>query len=68
MVLRRAYASPEEAERIRRALAPDRPPNLTDRVEGATLVLELTSPSARSARATLEDLLPCLAAAERVGQ
>lgn len=52
---------------MRRALAPDEPENLRSRVEGDTLVLELSAPSARSARATLEDLLPCVAAAERLG-
>jgi hypothetical protein len=46
-------------------LAPDEPENLRSRVDGAMLVLDLTSPSAASARATMEDLLPCVAAAER---
>jgi hypothetical protein len=63
--LRRAYPSAEIAERVRRALAPDEPKNLTSRVDGDRLILELTSPSASSARATMEDLLPCVAAAER---
>jgi hypothetical protein len=63
--LRRAYPSAEIAERIRRALAPDEPANLTSRVEGNRLVLVLSAPSAASARATMEDLLPCVATAER---
>jgi len=67
VALHRRYASPAEAERIRRALEPDAPPNLRSRVDGAELHLELAAPSARSARATLEDLLPCLDAAEKAG-
>jgi hypothetical protein len=34
-------------------------------VEGSELVVRLTASSAASARATLEDLLACLKAAER---
>jgi len=34
-------------------------------VEGATLVLRTTATTARRARATLEDLLACVQAAER---
>lgn len=65
MTLARNYPTAEEAERIRRALAPDSTPDLTVRVEGSTLVLELRSRTPASARATAEDLLPCVAAAER---
>jgi hypothetical protein len=65
MILRRAYPSVEIADRIRRALEPDAPPNLTSRVEENVLILELTAPSAASARATMEDLLPCVSTAER---
>jgi hypothetical protein len=36
-------------------------------VEGTDLVVRVTSASASSARATLEDLLACLSAAERAG-
>jgi hypothetical protein len=36
-------------------------------VEGADLVVRVTAVSAQSARATLEDLLACLGAAERAG-
>ncbi len=49
---------------MRRALVADEPPGLSSRVEGSVLLLELAAPSAASARATAEDLLPCLAAAE----
>ncbi|HTT26395.1 MAG TPA: KEOPS complex subunit Pcc1 [Thermoplasmata archaeon] len=65
MTLRRTYPTADVAERIRRALAPDEPAGLTSRVASATLILELVAPSAASARATLEDLLPCVATAER---
>jgi hypothetical protein len=34
-------------------------------VEGTVLVIRLTASSAESARATLDDLLACLGAAER---
>ena len=54
-----------EAESIARALAADRPAFLGTTVDGATLRIHLDAPSAESARATLEDLLACLAAAER---
>ncbi len=66
MVLaRRTYASPEAADRLRRALAADTPDFVTLTVEGATLVIRTRAPSARSARATLEDLIACLQVAER---
>jgi transcription factor Pcc1 len=65
LTLRRAYPTAAIAEQIRRALAPDEPENLSSHVEGTTLILELHAPSAASARATMEDLLPCVATAEK---
>lgn len=62
---RRACASPEEAERLRRALAVDTPGFVTLTVEGRDLVVATSGSSARSVRATLEDLIACLQAAER---
>ena len=63
---RRTCGSPEEAERLRRALAVDSPEYVTLTVEGRELVVSTTARSASSARATLEDLLACLQAAERM--
>ncbi len=62
---RRTCASAEEAERLRRALAVDTPEFVTLAVEGTDLTLRTSAPSARSVRATLEDLIACLQAAER---
>jgi hypothetical protein len=64
LTLRRTYPTPELAELLRRALAPDETANLRSRVEGSTLILELTANTAASARSTAEDLLPCVATAE----
>ncbi|MCI4365857.1 MAG: hypothetical protein L3K10_07370 [Thermoplasmata archaeon] len=50
---------------MRRALLADNPAFVTLEVEGTELVVRTTSTSARSARATLEDLLACLQVAER---
>jgi hypothetical protein len=63
--VRRLCATTEEAERLRTAVAPDNPEYVRVSVEGSELVIRLTAPSPASARATLEDLLGCLAAAER---
>ena len=65
MDLARTYPSDREALSLARALAADRPSFLGTTVEGATLRIHLDAPSAESARATLEDLMSCLAAAER---
>jgi hypothetical protein len=63
--VRRACASAAEAERLRAAVAADDPAFVVVSVEGTTLVARVTAGSARSARATLDDLLACLGAAER---
>ncbi|MGP8072841.1 MAG: KEOPS complex subunit Pcc1 [Thermoplasmata archaeon] len=62
---RRTYRSPEEAERLRRALAVDSPEYVTLAVEGRDLVLGTAATSASRARATMEDLIACLQVAER---
>ena len=62
---RRRCASPEAAERLRRALAVDSPPFVSLEVDGADLLLRAAGPTARSLRATFEDLVACLQAAER---
>jgi hypothetical protein len=65
VALRRPYASSEVARRIAAALGADNPAFVRVRVEGSALAIELTVPSPGSARATLDDLLACLQAAER---
>ena len=62
---RRTCASAEEAERLRRALAVDTPDFVSLTVEGRDLVIATSGTSARSVRASLEDLIACLQAAER---
>ncbi len=64
-VVRHACASAHAAERLRRAVAADTPDYVALAVEGPELVVRLRAASAASARATLEDLMACLAAAER---
>lgn len=64
-VVRRRCSDAAAARALRAAVAADNPAYLTVRVEGSDLVVELTAPSAASARATLEDLMACLKAAER---
>jgi len=49
-------------------LAADTPPFVRLDVEGAELVIRTSAPSARSVRATLEDLLACVQAAERTAR
>jgi hypothetical protein len=66
-VVRRACASTTEADRLRAAVTADNPAFVRVEVEGTTLVVRVTAQSAPSARATLEDLLACLSAAERAG-
>ncbi len=65
MRVERACASPAAAEALRESVAADTPDFVRLSVEGATLVIELTAESAASARASLDDLLACLRAAER---
>ncbi len=66
-VVRRSCASAAEADRLRAAVAADNPPYVRVAVEGTELVVRVRASSAASARATLEDLLACLSAAERAG-
>jgi hypothetical protein len=48
-------------------VAVDNPPFVQIDIEGTSLVVRVAASSAASARATLEDLLACLGAAERAG-
>lgn len=65
VVVRRRCADPAEATALRMAVAVDNPSYVAMEVEGSELVVRLSATSASSARATLEDLLACLKAAER---
>ena len=63
--LERRYRSASEAEAVWRAVAADDPGFVSGHVDGDRLVIEGASPSAASLRMTLDDLIACLAAAER---
>jgi hypothetical protein len=65
VVVRRPCATLEEARRLRAAVAVDNPSFVRLDVEGTDLVVRVVASSAASARATLDDLLACLSAAER---
>lgn len=65
MSLRRRYRSPAEARRLATALAADQPEQLAWRTRGRVLSFVFTSPTPQSARATSDDLLACLSAAEK---
>lgn len=58
-------ASADAARTLAAALAVDNPSYVEVTVEGSTLCLRVRGPSARSARATCDDLLGALAVAER---
>jgi len=66
--LERRYRSHPEAERVWRAVAADNPGYVSGHVDADRLVIEAASPSAASLRMTLDDLIACLAAAERSGE
>jgi hypothetical protein len=53
------------ADRILRALAADQPDFVVAEHEGPLLRLRMAGTTARSARATLEDLVACLQSAEK---
>jgi hypothetical protein len=65
VVVRRTYGSAAAAEQVRRAVAADDPSHVHGSVAGATLEYRLEATHAASARATLDDLLACVSAAER---
>lgn len=67
MTLRRRCASPAEARRLAAAVEADHPDGLVWRVRGPAIEFEFSAVSAESARATGDDLLACLSAAERTG-
>jgi hypothetical protein len=53
---------------LRRALLADSPEYVQLAVEGSDLVIRTRAPSARTVRATFEDLLACIQAAERTAR
>jgi hypothetical protein len=63
--LRRTGRSAREAEALLAAIRADTPDFVALSTDGPTLRIRLAASSAGSARATLEDLLACLQAAER---
>jgi hypothetical protein len=67
VVVRHACATPMDAERLRRALTADNPGHVHVEAKGAELVIEVAPGPAASVRATLDDLLACLLAAEKAG-
>jgi hypothetical protein len=64
VTVRRACPDRGVAERLRAAVAADNPGFVEVHVVGTVLEIRLTAGSPASARATLEDLLACLKAAE----
>jgi hypothetical protein len=66
VVVRRRCADAGEATRLAQAVAVDDPAHVRVGTEGAELVVHVDPASAASARATLDDLLACLGAAERM--
>ncbi|MGI0156397.1 MAG: KEOPS complex subunit Pcc1 [Thermoplasmata archaeon] len=65
VTMERDYATSREAEELRLALEPDRPSYLDTSRDGSTLRFHVRGTSAASVRATLDDLLAALTAAER---
>ena len=68
MSLRRRYGSVAEARRLASALEADQPAHVTWHVRGRILEFTFSGPTPESARATGDDLLACLSAAERTAQ
>jgi hypothetical protein len=65
VVVRHRCASEVAADRLARAVAADNPAHVRVTAEGAELVVRVAPGSAASVRATLDDLLACIAAADR---
>lgn len=65
--LERRYPSRALAARIWRSVVADNPGFVSGRLTGDRLVIEVSHPSPASLRATLDDLIACIAAAERAG-
>lgn len=65
MRLRGSFPDPTTARRIAEAVRADNPAFVSVEAQGNQIEIRLSASSAASARATLEDLLACLRAAER---
>jgi hypothetical protein len=63
--MERRYSTPEEAERLSLALAPDQKGFVAWSRRDATLEFLIRSDHPSTARSTVDDLLACLGAAER---
>ena len=66
--MRLQFASPEEAQRMADALAPENGAYLSVRVEGSALVAEAAADAPLKLLHTLDDALACLAAAEKAAR
>ena len=64
VVVHHTAATPDAARALRNALVADNPPYVTVEVRDREMTIRLAATSAASARATLEDLLACVRAAE----
>ncbi len=60
------FASPEEADRISRAVAQDNDGYLETKVDGPILRAEIKTESLKSLLHTLDDFLACTSVAEKV--
>ena len=67
MSLRRSYRTAAEARRLAAALRADQPDFVTWKVRDRALEFHFEAQTPESARATGDDLLACLSAAERTG-
>lgn len=65
VALSRRYDDPRVAEMIAAAIEVDNPSQVEVRTVAESLEICVIAPSAASARATLEDLMACIQAAER---
>ena len=60
------YASPEVARTVEQSLRPDNAGFVSTSVDGSAVTAEASAPDPMSLAHTLEDLLACAAAAERI--
>ncbi|WP_400259737.1 KEOPS complex subunit Pcc1 [Candidatus Methanomassiliicoccus intestinalis] len=58
------YASPEEANIVLEAIAPDNKPYVEAQIEGSTLIVTSSSDTPMEMLHTMEDLLSCIKIAE----
>ena len=66
--LRGSFPDATTALRVAAAVRADNPAYVSVEAVGNEIEIRLTAPSAASARATLEDLLACVRAAERTAE